>query len=300
MANSLAAFNAEMWSKLLIMNLDRQNIMINKVDRRYEGEISGAGSVVKVRTLGNIVTGDYTSGTTITYQGLSPTIETLTVDVQKFFAYKLDDVERVQNDMDLLQLYAGRGAQAMSEKVDDEILATYSSAHTDNRITSGGSPITLTSTTAGTSVYDNLVAAGVALSNKNAPLMNRWAIIDPHTHGLLQKDTSNFSRATDAGDRLARTGMLGGEGPGDPGFVGACAGFALYLTTALPRNGSTGKYIMYGQGDPIKYVGKIQSFQTILLESSFETAIRGLLVHKAKVFTEDTKRLGYIYAAIGS
>lgn len=300
MANSLSAFNAELWSKTLIMNLDRQNIMLNKVDRRYEGEISGVGSVVKVRTLGNVTTGGYTSGAPINYQGLTPTVETLTVDVQSYFAYKIDDVERVQNDMDLLQLYAARGAQAFSEIVDNEILGVYTSANSDNQISNSGSPITLTSTTSGTSVYDNLVAAGVNLSRKNAPLTDRWAIIDPHTHGLLQKDTTNFSRATDMGDMLVRSGQLGGNGPNDPGYVGDCAGFSLYLTTGLPVNGTTGKYIVYGQGNCIKYASKIQSFETLRLESSFETAVRALLVHKARVFTEDAKRLGYIYAAIGT
>ena len=39
----------------------------------------------------------------------------------------------------------------MSEKVDNTIFAVYSSAHADNQISSSGSPITLTSTTSGTS-----------------------------------------------------------------------------------------------------------------------------------------------------
>jgi len=307
MANNLAAFNAEVWSKSIIMNLDRKNVMLPFTDRRFEGEVDGVGSVVKVRTLGNIIMSDYTSGGSISYQDLIPSVETMTVANQKSFAFSVDDVDKIQNDEDLLQLYAGRGAVAIGNTVDDHIFTTYSSAHTDNKITSGGAGsdgngavVTLTATTSGTSVYDNLVLAGVALSNKNAELTDRWVVIDPKTHGLLLKDTNNFSRATDKGDAITSNGVISGGpvGPGGVGMVGRCAGFNVFLSTALPRNGSTGKYIVYGQGQPIHYVSKLTNVEAIRLETQFGTAIRGLLVHQAKVFTENAKRLGYIYATI--
>lgn len=302
MANDVSAFKAELWSKSIILQLRRINVMYSKVDRSFEGELSGYGAVVKVRTVGGITIGDYVpNSTTLTYQDLNPDIETLTVDQANHFAFKVDDVEKIQTDEDLLQLYSGEAAKSMSEKVDNTIFAVYSSAHADNQISSSGSPITLTSTTSGTSVYDNLVSAATALGNKNAPLSERWAIIDPHTHGLLLKDTTNFNRATASGDAVARSGVIGGAmSDADPGYVGDCAGFRCYVSTALPRNGSTGKYILYGQGKCVNYVSKLQSFESIRLESTFGTAMRGLIVHKAKVFAERAKRLGYIYAAIGS
>jgi len=300
MANNLAAFNAEMWSKSLIMNLDRKNVMLAFVDRRYEGEIDGIGSVVKVRTLGNIVMEDYVSTGTINYQDLIPSVETMTVSNQKSFAFLIDDVDKIQNDMDLLQSYAARGAVAVGNTVDDHIFSMYSSAHADNKVTSSGSPITLTATTSGTSVYDNIVAAGVALSNKNCELTDRWIVVDPKTHGLLLKDTNNFTRATDKGDAVAESGVLSGGpiGPGGVGMVGRCAGFSVYVSTAIPfTSDATNKYLPFGQGQPIHYVSKLQNLEAIRLERSFASAIRGLLVHQAKVFTENTKKLGYIYAA---
>lgn len=300
MANNLAAFNAELWSKSLIMNLDRKNVMLAFADRKYEGEIDGIGSVVKVRTLGNVVMDDYVSTGTIAYQDLIPSVETLTVANQKYFAFEIDDVDKVQNDMDLLQLYASRGAVAIGNVVDDHIFSMYPSAHTDNKITNGGSAITLTATTSGTSVYDNLVAAGVALSNKNCELTDRWAVVDPKTHGLLLKDTNNFSRATDKGDAVVESGLIGGGpvGQGGVGMVGRCAGFNIYLSTAVPFTPDVvNKYLPFGQGQPIHYVSKLQTVEALRLERSFGTAIRGLLVHQAKVFTENAKKLGYIYAA---
>ncbi len=300
MANSLSAFNAELWSKSIIMNLDRKNVMLAFADRRFEGELDGIGSVVKVRTLGNIVMSDYVSGGPINYQDLIPSIETMTVSNQKVFAFLIDDVDKIQNDEDLLQMYAERGAVSIGNAVDDHIFSVYSSAHTDNKVTSSGSPITLTATTSGTSVYDNIVAAGVALSNKNCELTDRWIVVDPKTHGLLLKDTNNFTRATDKGDAVASSGLLSGGpvGPGGVGMIGRCAGFDVYVSTAIPFTSDVAnKYLVFGQGNPIHYVSKIRDLEAIRLERSFASAVRGLLVHQAKVFTENTKRLGYIYAS---
>lgn len=296
MANDLSAFNAELWSKSIIMNLDRKNVMKQFCDTAFEGDLSGVGSVVKVRTLGNVVMGDYVRRTPISYQSLVPTVETMTVDNQKYAAIEVDDVEAIQNDFNVLQLYTGRVAKELAETVDNQCFSIYSSAHADNQ----GSDVTLTATTSGTSVYDNLVDAGRRLSVKNAELADRWAIIDPATHALLLKDTSNFNRATVAGDQVSRSGMLSGTNPGGGvGYVGDCAGFSLYMSTGAPTNvAGTYKYLLYGQGQPIHYVGKLLTVETLRLQDSFQTAIRTLLVHKAKVFSENSKRLGYIKAAV--
>ncbi len=296
MANDLSAFNAELWSESIIMNLDRKNVMKQFANTKFEGDLAGVGSVVKVRTLGNVVMGDYVRGTPISYQSLVPTVETMTIDNQKYAAIEVDDVEAIQNDLPALQLYTGRIAKTLAETVDDECFGIYSSAHADNQ----GSAVTLTASTAGTSVYDNLVEAGRLLSNKNAELADRWVVIDPKTHAFLLKDTSNFNRATLAGDQVSRSGVIGGtlNPGGGVGYVGDCAGFRVYMSTGVPYNAAgTYKYLLYGQGQPIHYVGKLLTVETLRLQDSFQTAIRALLVHKAKVFAEDSKRLGYIQAA---
>lgn len=295
MANDLSAFNAALWSKSIIPNLDRINVAKQFADTSFEGDLRGVGSVVNVRTLGNVVVGDYVRGTPISYQALLPTLETLTVDIQKYTAIEVDDVEAIQNDFNLLQLYSGRISTALSQSVDDQCFSVYSQALTANQ----GSQVTLTATTSGTSVYDNLVLSGQKLSDQNAPLTDRWAVIDPATHALLLKDTSNFNRATMAGDQVSRTGVIGGgESNGDIGYVGSCAGFSIYMSTAVPYTTARDyKYLMYGQGKPISYVGKLMTVEAIRLPDSFQTAVRALLVHKAKVFAENSKRLGYIKAA---
>ncbi len=59
MANDLSAFNATAFSKKLIINLDKVNVMMPLVNKDYEGEIQNMGDSVKVRTLGSITVKPY-------------------------------------------------------------------------------------------------------------------------------------------------------------------------------------------------------------------------------------------------
>lgn len=296
MANSLSAFNAQVWSQAIIRNLDRINVMLPHTNRQWDGVLNSVGDTVQVRTLGSVTTGSYSKGQTISYQGLSPVKEALTVSDSVYFAFQVDDIDKVQNDHDALMLYAQRAAVAINNAVEDKILSSYASCLAANQITNTGSPITLTSTTAGTSVYDNLVLARENLSKQNVPLNQpRWVVVNPATASLLLKDTVHFIRSTDLGDKVAQMGTVDGL-PARPGFLGMCAGFEVYESNAVPSDAS-GKYLVYGDDMAIAYVAQLQEVEQIRLQDTFAWAIRGLLLHDVKVFAEASKRLGYIYAA---
>ncbi len=292
MANNLAAFKAEAWSKLLVANLDRINVMLGLVNRNYEGEIQNLGDTVQVRTLGNVTMGTYTKGQTITYQDLIPTKEPMVIADAKYFAFNVDDVDVAQNDLSALQLYAQRAAVTLNQTVEDKLLSFYASAHADNRIT-GATDAALSLTSA--NIYGYIVDARTRLGKKNVPPTGRWMVVDPDTVALLLKSTE-FVKATDLGDRVQREGSLDGAAP-RPGFIGRIAGFDVYESNAVPV--VTGvKYIQFGDNQAISYAAQIRQVETLRLETTFANAVRGLLLHDGKVFTEASKRLGYIKANV--
>ncbi len=296
MANDLSAFNAQLWSKSLIANLDQLNVMLDKVNRQFEGQLEGVGDSVKVRTLGSVTTGTYAKGQTIQYQDITPTVETFQVNDSLYAAINVDDIDAVQNDIDALNAYTGRMAVEMNNQIEAKILSTYASAHSDNQITNGGSAIALDSTGSGTSVYDNLVLAREKLALKNVPsTMRRWCIVSPKITSLLLKDTTHFIRSTSLGDAVTMRGTVDGQGP-RPGYVGMCAGFEIYESNVLPTNGSN-KYLVYGTDMAIAYAAQLQTVEAIRRPDTFANSVRMLLLHDTKVFTETSKMLGYIYAS---
>lgn len=289
MANDLSAFQPELWSKRLITNLDKINVMTALVNSDYEGEIKGKGSTVNVRTLGSITMGAYSG--TISYQDLTPVTEPMTVNDAQYFAFQVDDLDAVQSDLDALDAYTMRAAVAMNDKVEAKLLANYASAHASNRITGASSAAIALDKD---NTYGYIVQARTALSKFSVPNSGRWMVVDPDTVALLLQDTAHFVRATDLGDAVVTSGRIGSTER--PGFVGRIAGFDVYESTNVPV-ASGAKYIQFGDRYGIAYAAQIREVEALRLQTAFASAVRGLLFHDCKVFTECAKRLGYIKAA---
>lgn len=291
MANNLDAFVPELWSTKIIQKIDQTNVMLSMTNRDYEGEIRNAGDTVQVRTYGDVTMGSYARGQAITYNDLAPTKETLTIDETKFFAFTVDDLDKVQNDIVAMNGYADRARVSVNNVIESKLLRHYADAHASNLVTNGGSAITISASNAYTSIVD----AGVKLDSLSVPQENRWVVVTPVYKGFLLKDTTYFIRATDLGDTIITTG---GNRPANatPGFIGRVAGFDAYLSPQIVTD-ATGRYCMFGQGMPICYASQINSMEAIRRPDTFGTTVRGLVMHGSKVFTEDRKRLGYILAA---
>lgn len=294
MPNNLDNFIPEIWSSRIIQNLDQVNVaMAVMANTNYEGEIRNAGDTVHVRTFGSITVSPYSRGQAISYEDLAPDKETLTINESKMFAFKVDDLDRAQNDINALDGYTRRAGVALANTIDAKLLGYYASTNSSNRVTNGGSAITVSAANA----YTTLVDAGKVLDDQGVPGEGRWAIITPTYKAFLLKDTTYLIRATALGDAVIRSGRPGETATQamQRGFFGQIANFDLYVSTAVPTD-STGRYVQFGQGKPVSYAAQIPpgTLEALRLESTFATAVRGLLLHDGKVFNEDAKRFGYI------
>ena len=295
-ANNLAAFNSQAWSKRIIHNLDQVNVMLALVNKDYEGELQNIGDTVQVRTLGSISLASYAKNQTITYQDLAPVREAMVIADAQSFAFKVDDLEKAQNDINAMDAYTTRAAVALNNVIEAKLLSFYPQALVANQITGAAAAnIALSSTlTDGTSVYDNLVLARTKLTQQNVPMTGRWVVVDPATTALLLKDTVHFIRATDLGDNVVTNGSSA-FGGNRPGYIGRIAGFDVYESNQVPVV-SGAKYIQYGTPMAISYAAQLREMEAIRLETTFATAVRGLLLHDGKVFAEASKAFGYIKA----
>jgi hypothetical protein len=304
MSNNLAAFQPEIWSNRLVMNLDQINVGKNLVNTEWEGDLR-FNPTVHVRTLGNVSMNAYTkNSTTISYQDLAPVDEDFTVDDSTYFAFKVDDVDKAQSDINALDAYTRRAAVSMSNEVEAKIFSCYSQALTANKISASGSPITLDSSSTATGstrgVYPVISSLAEALSLQSVPEIGRFLVVDPKIRTLLWNDTAHFIRASDLGDSIVMSGrFVDGKGtPANqaPGFIGTILGFDVYMVTHLPTTSAgsptiVSKYMVAGTRDAITYAAQITEIEAIRLQDSFASAIRGLLLHDATTFAETSKCL---------
>lgn len=230
------------------------------------------------------------NSTTISYEDLAPDSETFTVDDAQYFAFKVDDVDKAQNDMSALDLYAHRAAVAVNDKVEAKLLSNYAAANAANQITgAAAASIDLDET----NIYSYFVEARKRLNKMSVPSVGRWMVIDPDTEALLLQSDLIVKGGVEANYRTVAEGQI--NGTPRPGYCGKVAGFDVYCSNNVPAAAGA-KYIQFGDAMAVAYAAQINQIETLRLQTSFATAVRGLLLHDTKVFDENAKRLGYIKA----
>jgi hypothetical protein len=297
MANNLAAFVPQVWSRRIVANINQVNVALAVMcNHDYEGEIQAAGDTVQVRTFGSITVSTYSRGLPIVPQSLTPVKETLVINDARYFAFDVDSLDVAQNDINAIQGYTERAGVAMSNAIDSFVMTYTLNGNAANTIGTQVAPIAITADTAGTSVYEQLVHAGKNLDQLNVSSDQRWAVVTPFFKSLLLQSTKYLIRATDMGDAIIRTANIQANEASRIGFIGQCAGFDCYMSNNLPTN-ATYWANAFGQGKRISYAAQIppSTMEALRLETTFATRVRGLLLEGAQVFAEDAKALGVIY-----
>ena len=99
-ATSEVNFIPEVFSKLLQAKFYSSSVLPAISNTDYEGEISGQGEKVVIRTVPTININDYTGS--ITNQELTTSKVELLIDKAKYYSFKMDDVLEAQSDINML------------------------------------------------------------------------------------------------------------------------------------------------------------------------------------------------------
>lgn len=122
-ANNLSANTPIKYSLKLVSLLYNETIYTKVTNTDYEGEIRNEGDRVRVRTLGKLTLSAYTKGMSLVAQDLAPSYEDLIVDQQQYFKFIVDDIDKLQNDVDTINMYAQTSKRDMQTLLDTDILS---------------------------------------------------------------------------------------------------------------------------------------------------------------------------------
>ena len=270
-----ANFVPEVWSKEIGKIFDKQTVMAGLVNTRFEGEIKKAGDTVYVRTFGNVTVSDYTRNMTINYEVLTDPMQTMVIDQQKYFAFKVDNLDAAQSNIGILEGYTERAAVAMRNVIDTRLLNHLNDCHTDNIIGAGASPVALTTA----NIYGQIVRLSERLDNKNVFDGKRSLVISPAVKSLLLQ-SDQFTRASSLGDSVVQNG-----------FIGNVAGFGVYVTTNMPTIAGGIVPVLAFTEDFISFASQVTEVETVRPTDSFTTAVRGLYLYASKVFSPEAGAL---------
>ena len=180
--STYSAFIPEIWSQKLNQMLEKNCVMLQCVNRNWEGDIKNQGDTVKIITPAEVSVSTLTSDN-ITYSSLTPTSLDLVIDQKKFFAFKIDDVAKVQSNTDIMEAHLTNAQKAIEEVQDSYLLGLHTDVPEANTVGTEEAPITLDKST----IYENFVNLSLALKNSNAVHagVRPWVIINPNIEAYL-------------------------------------------------------------------------------------------------------------------
>jgi hypothetical protein len=268
-------FVPEIWSGKLQAKYYKTTVLGEITNNDYEGEIKGQGDKVRIRTIPNITINNYVKGQNLTNQvPTSPPIE-LNIDQGKYFAVVLDDVDAVQSDVKLMDMFTNDATEQMKISIDTDVLAAVRtlSAAANRGATAGAISGNLNLGVAGTpralsraNVLDLLLDLGQSLDEQNVPESGRWAVIPAWMAALIKG--SDLKQAYMTGDQIS---------PLRNGKLGMVDRFTLYVSNNLHiATGATS--VLAGTRDAISFASQMTNVETLRAQSTFGNIVRGLNV----------------------
>lgn len=257
-------FIPTIWSTKIIRTLE-DNLIAKKIcSREHEGDIKKAGDTVKFNGLSDPTIKDYAGA--VTYEELQDAGVTMIIDQQKYFAFKIDDVDKAQMNIDAKDSQAARAAYKLRETADTFILSKYVDAN---------HKVTGTITTA--NVLSKIGEVSQRLAEQNVPENDRFIIITPWLQ--LKLDL--------AGVKFQINNGIHGTG----GMAWAkVMNLDVFVTNQVVNTGTTETPISHclaGAYNSIVYADQIVETEMIRLETQFANAVRGLHVYGGKTIRPD-------------
>lgn len=269
---ALTNFVPQVWSAALQANLKKALVARSVATTRWQGEIAGAGSVVKIQKPAQLTAGAYSG--TVTYATPTSTTLDLAINQSNYVAFKVGDVVAAQANVDLVAEYTREAAYAVAKLADTYVMGLASDAGLNAREID----VDLAGARSGwDSMYEKLVDAAEMLDGSDAPREGRFVVASPRMMAALVSDTS-YVAATQLGDAVRVSGS-----------VGRIAGFDVVPSNNVAKRVIAGTtpgsadVALFGVVGAIAYADQLMSMEAQRLEASFDDGVRGLHLFGAKI-----------------
>ena len=259
-ATSEVNFIPEVFSKLLQAKFYSKSILPEISNTDYEGEISGQGDKVTVRTVPAVTINDYTGS--ITTQELTTAKVEMNIDKAKYYSFKVDDVLSAQADINMLEAASTDASEGMRIAVETDVL---SSAVTG--ATTIGAQTTITSS----NILEEILTLSKTLDELNIPEEGRFIVLSPEFISMLKQ--SELRQAYLTGDATS---------PLRNGLVGMVDRFKVFQSNMVytPAAGGDAGYthVLAGHPKALSFASQFTNTETVRMESTFGDQVRGLKV----------------------
>jgi hypothetical protein len=259
-------------------------VMRELVNKDYEGEIKQGGDTVHVNIPGAVTLHDYTRESTVVYETLTTTKESMTIAQQKNWAFRMDALDIRQLKAPMFKKEREEAALTLRDAIDTRLLSHYINTDATNIVGgTGANAIPLTKD----NVYDYFVGMMTRLRNANARGRKKNAVVPPEIAELITLSPEFRNRSTSVVDDTIQNGLMAKN----------YGGFSLHVSTNLQA--VSGSYpLMFFTEHFISFAEQVNTVEILeKMEQYYGPGARGLALYDSKVFTHLDGEGAVLYAA---
>lgn len=291
-------FIPEIWSSKLIEKFYDATVLNAISNTTYQGEIKNQGDKVIIRTVPSLVVNEYKSGQTLVNQHPTSSNIELLIDKGKYWSAIVDDVQDVQSDIGLMNMWASDASEQMKISIDTQVLGSIvpdfdalNVGATAGRISGNinlgvtGTPLAIDKAT----ILDVILDMGQVLDEQNRPETGRFLVMPFWACTLLKKSDIKDASLTSDGSTPLRNGR-----------VGMIDRFTIYNSNNLPwatDGANKAFYLIAGVKQGLTFASQLVKTETLRAESTFGNIMRGLQVYGYKVVDGSSLVAAYGYKA---
>lgn len=274
---SVKHFIQTIWSKKIQDDLEEKCKLVQDCTREYEGDCQYANTV-RILAVGDPTIGNYI-GQDITIEEMTDSSQDLVIDVQKYFAFEVKDVDKAQSVPGLPEKYQQKSMKKLAvtrEKFIGALVAGKAQSSKDEEegnstYKEGATNIVVATNKTQQAIKEAIDEAIILLRENNfddAGIVE----LDPKDYKLLKDELIEMKTAN---DELIKRGV-----------VGQYDGYDVKSTNNVYKDGSH-VYCIVRSNKAIAFAGQINEVEAGRMEKRFSDYIRGLDTYGAKIISQD-------------
>lgn len=275
---SVQHFIQTIWSKKIQDDLEEKCKLVQDCTREYEGDCQYA-QTVKILAVGDPTIGDYTGKNPINYEEMTDDSQDLVIDVQKYFSFRVNDVDKAQSVPGLPEKFQQKSMKALAlarEKFIGALVAGKAQSSADKEAGNdtykvGAATIITAKSNSQADIKAALDDAIITLREKNFD-DSGIIEIDPRTYKTFKDQLIEMKTAN---DELIKRGV-----------VGQYDAYDVKSTNNVYRD-STHVYCIVRSDKAIAFAGQINKVEAGRMEGYFSDYVRGLDTYGAKIIAQD-------------
>lgn len=270
-------FIQTIWSKKIQDDLEEKCKLVQDCTREYEGDCDYA-QTVKILAVGDPTIGDYI-GQDIDIEEMTDDSQDLVIDVQKYFAFQVNDVDKAQSVPGLPEKYQQKAMHKLALAREKFIGALVAGKAQSSKDAKAGN------TTYKEGATNIITAAGKTKGNIKTALDDAIVTLREKNFddaGVIEIDPRSYKTFKDelielktANDELIKRGV-----------VGQYDNYDVKSTNNVYRDADH-VYCIVRSRNAIAFAGQINKVEAGRMEKRFADYVRGLDTYGAKIIAQD-------------